>query len=199
MKAIATSMLAISILLGLSAGCSTAPKGETAKAELQTEADQTLANFKRMDPSLDKVLADAVGYAIYPSIGKGGLIVGAAYGRGSVYEKGQFIGYSDIRQGSVGAQVGGQEFAQLVVFTTPESFYKFKNNTFSFGAEANAVALKEGAAGATDFKDGVAVFAETKSGLMAGAALTGQKFTFVPKGVAGTSADVASATTQPTK
>ena len=199
MKAIATSMLAVSILVGLSAGCSTAPKGEQAKAELQTDADQTLSDFKRMDPTLDRVIADATGYAVYPSIGKGGLIAGAAYGRGSVYEKGQFIGYSDLRQGSIGAQIGGQEFAQLVVFETPEAMYKFKNNNFTFGAEANAVALKNGAAAATEFKDGVAVFAEAKSGLMAGASLTGQKFTFVPKDVSNTTGAETAATTQPAK
>jgi lipid-binding SYLF domain-containing protein len=199
MKNLVTCVAALSIAFAVVTGCNTAPKGEEAKAELQTDAEQTLAKFKRADPSLDSVLADSVGYAIFPSIGKGGLIAGAAYGRGSVYEKGQFIGYADIRQGSVGAQIGGQEFAQLVVFKTPEALYKFKNNNFTFGAEANAVALKEGAAAATEWKDGVAVFAEAKSGLMAGAALTGQKFTFVPKDVAGPAAETAGATTQPAK
>ncbi|MEO6435333.1 MAG: lipid-binding SYLF domain-containing protein [Tepidisphaeraceae bacterium] len=180
--------------LALVGGCSTAPKTEQAKQELRTDADQALAHFKSTDAGLEKLLANAVGHAVFPSVGKGGLIAGAAYGHGSVYEKGAFIGYADLRQGSIGAQIGGQEFSQLIVFQTPEALYKFKNNNFTFGADASAVALKSGAAAQTEFKDGVAVFADAKSGLMASAALTGQKFTFLPKDVA--NADTAGATTK---
>jgi len=194
MKPFILSVLIASTALGVAAGCSTAPKSEEARKDLQTDADQALAHFKRADPSLDKVIADAAGYAVFPSVGKGGLIAGAAYGRGSVYEKGNFIGYADLRQGSIGAQIGAQEFEQLVVFKTPEALYKFKNNNFTFGADASAVALKDGAAAQAEFKDGVAVFADAKSGLMASAALTGQKFTFLPKDVANTTETTASST-----
>ena len=196
MRSFLTFALVASTVFAL-AGCSTAPKTEESREALQTDAQQALAHFKRQDSSLDRILDDAVGYAVFPSVGKGGLIAGAAYGKGSVYEKGQFIGYADLRQGSIGAQIGGQEFAQLVVFKTPEALYKFKNNNFTFGADASAVALKSGAAAATEFKDGVAVFADAKSGLMASAALTGQKFTFLPKDVGNVEAAPAGAT-QPT-
>jgi lipid-binding SYLF domain-containing protein len=195
MNSFRTTLFAASLAVALVVGCSTAPKGEEARKELNTEAEAALASFKAKDKSLEPLLSKSVGYAIFPSVGKGGLVVGAAYGRGSVYEKGNFIGYADIRQGSVGAQVGGQEFAQLMVFETPEALYKFKNNNFTFGADASAVALKEGAATATEFKDGVAVFVDAKSGLMAGAVISGQKFTFLPKDVPNTQA----ATTQPAR
>lgn len=194
MRFIVTMLLATSTALALIGGCSTAPKTEAARDALQTDAEQTLERFKRQDPGLEGIIDDAVGYAIFPSVGKGGLIAGAAYGRGSVYENGQFIGYADLRQGSIGAQIGGQEFAQLIVFKTQEALYKFKNNNFTFGADASAVALKSGAAAQVEFKDGVAVFAEAKSGLMASAALTGQKFTFLPEDVANRDAS----TTRPT-
>jgi len=184
MKAFSMSVLVATIGLAVLAGCSTAPKTEEARESLLSQADIALADFKAKDSSLDAVLDDAVGYAVFPSVGKGGLIAGAAYGRGAVYEKGEFIGYADLRQGSVGAQIGGQEFAQLIVFKTQEALYKFKNNNFTFGADASAVALKSGAAAQAEFKDGVTVFADAKSGLMASAALTGQKFTFLPEDVA---------------
>lgn len=151
---------------------------------LQDDAQATLTRFKSQDTSLEQVLKNAVGYAVFPTIGKGGFIAGAAYGRGTVYEGGKQIGYADIRQGSVGAQIGGQSFAELLVFQTPEAMYKFKNNNFTFGANATAVALQAGAAAGTEFKDGVAMFMETKGGLMADASLSGQKFTFVPNDVA---------------
>lgn len=206
MKALMMSVLAASFAFGVVSGCGTAPKTEQAREQLQTDAEQTLAQFKQQDPTLDKVMDDAVGYAVYPSVGKGGLIAGGAFGRGAVYEEGKFIGYSDLKQASIGAQIGGQEFAQLMVFQTEEAFSRFKNNNFSFGADASAVALKSGAAASAVFRDGVAVFADAKSGLMASAALTGQQFTFLPKGVvpdadAATASDEAprsnAATTQP--
>src|SRR5206468_8471628 len=109
---------------------------------------------------------------------------GAAYGRGTVYEGGKQIGYADMSQGSVGAQIGGETYSELIVFQTPEALFKFKNNNFTFGANATAVALSAGAAAGTEFKDGSAIFMETKGGLMADASLAGQKFTYVPNSVA---------------
>jgi lipid-binding SYLF domain-containing protein len=165
-------------------GCSTAPKTSAERTELKDEAQITLKRFKSQDSTLDGVLSRSTGYAVFPTIGKGGLIAGAAYGRGTVYEGGKQIGYADMSQGSVGAQIGGESYSELIVFQTPEALYKFKNNNFTFGANATAVALKAGAAAGTEFKDGVAIFLETKGGLMADASLAGQKFTFVPDSVA---------------
>jgi lipid-binding SYLF domain-containing protein len=176
------TVLIASVLL---AGCSTAPKTSSERMQLKDDADATLTRFKSTDPSLDSIVRNAAGYAVFPNIGKGGFIAGAAYGRGTVYEgNGSQIGYADIRQGSVGGTIGGESLAELIVFQTPEAFYKFKNSDFTFGANATAVALQAGAAAGTSFKDGVAVFMETKGGLMADASLSGQKFTFVPNSVA---------------
>ena len=165
-------------------GCSTAPKTSAERVTLNDEAQTTLNRFKSQDSTLDGVLSRSAGYAIFPTIGKGGLIVGGAYGRGTVYEGGKQIGYADMSQGSVGAQIGGESYSELIVFQTPEALFKFKNNNFTFGANATAVALSAGAAAGTEFKDGSAIFMETKGGLMADASLAGQKFTFVPNSVA---------------
>jgi lipid-binding SYLF domain-containing protein len=183
------SLLIASLLMG----CSTAPKTSAERMTLQDDAQATLTRFKSQDPSLEHVLANSTGYAIFPSIGKGGLIAGAAYGRGTVYEGGKQMGYADMQQGSVGAQIGGETYAELIIFQTPEALYKFKNNNFTFGANATAVALQAGAAAGTEFKDGVAIMLETKGGLMADASLAGQKFHYVPNDVANTS------TTMPTQ
>src|SRR5512144_3211126 len=137
MKTTITPSRIITLLIAsLLAGCSTAPKTSAERMTLQDDAQATLTRFKSQDTSLEQVLKNAVGYAVFPTIGKGGFIAGAAYGRGTVYEGGKQIGYADIRQGSVGAQIGGQSFAELLVFQTPEAMYKFKNNNFTFGANA---------------------------------------------------------------
>ena len=180
--AIATITL---VAFALTAGCSTVPKGEKARSELQTDADRTLAELKQADPSLASVLDGSEGYAVFPAIGKGGFIVGGGYGRGTLYEDGKMVGYTDMKHGAVGALIGGQSFAELIVFQTQEALSSFKSGNFSFGATANAVALDKGAAAATSFKDGVAVFTRPNKGLMAEASLSGQKFTYVPLSEAG--------------
>ena len=179
-KALASFVL-LGTFAGLGLGCHTAPKTETAKENLHDEAVVALNKFKRSDSTMQGLLDRAAGYAIFPDVGKGGFIVGGAYGKGEVFSKGQSIGWADISQGSVGAQIGAQSYTELVVFQTSEALDRFKNNNFTFGANMTAVALRSGAGQAADFKDGVAVFYETNGGLMAEAAFAGQKFTFRPR------------------
>src|SRR3954466_1154957 len=117
MKTTITPIRFVSLLIAsLLMGCSTAPKTSAERMELQDDAHATVTRFKSQDPSLDRVLANSAGYAVFPDVGKGGLIAGAAYGRGTVYEGGKQIGYADMRQGSIGAQIGGQTYAELIVF-----------------------------------------------------------------------------------
>lgn len=129
-------------------------------------------------------MANAAGYAIFPDAGKGGLVVGGGFGHGTVYQNGMMIGYATITQATVGAQIGGQEFAQLMVFQTQQALDRFKNNEFQFAADASAVAASSGAAAAAQPKDGVLTFIKPKAGLMAGAVIGGQKFKFDPTGSA---------------
>ena len=177
-----TSCLATLAALILLTGCATEPKGDAAKANLKDDATATLNKFKRQDASLDAFLNRAFGYAIFPSVGKGGLVVGGAFGRGAVYEKGAFIGYAKMEQGTVGFQAGGQEFAELIVFENADSMNKFKSGTYAFSAEASAVALKAGAAAAANFKNGVAVFTMTNAGLLYEASIGGQRFVYESAG-----------------
>src|SRR5262249_42007133 len=107
-------------------------------------------------------------------------IVGGAHGKGCVYEKTNFVGHVTMTQASVGAQVGGQTFAEIIFFETPAALSDFKSGKFEMSAEASAVALKDGASAAAKYKDGVAVFTQSKKGLMASATVGGQKFKFEP-------------------
>jgi lipid-binding SYLF domain-containing protein len=172
--------LALGILaLGL-VGCSTEPKTEEAKASLHDDAQATLNQFMREDSGFGKFLDGGKGYVVFPSVGKGGLGVGGAYGHGEVYENGKMIGYADLTQASIGLQAGGQAYSEVIVFENQESLNKFKNNKLEFSANASAVALKSGASAAARFENGVAVFVKPKGGLMFEASIGGQKFNFKP-------------------
>ncbi|MCC6676207.1 MAG: lipid-binding SYLF domain-containing protein [Phycisphaerales bacterium] len=161
-------------------GCSTEPKTEAEKSTLTSESSAAMQSFKNADSSLQSLLDRSIGYAVFPSVGKGGFIVGGAYGRGEVFEKGRKIGFADLTKGSVGLQAGAQTFDELIVFMTQEQMDKFKAGKFSLSADASAVAIKSGAAGASDYSKGVIIFTQTKGGLMAEASVGGQGFSYKP-------------------
>ncbi len=179
-KFMAIAALAAAMGVGALSGCSTEPKGAEGKSELKSESAGALSHFKGQDAGLDSLLSTAYGYAIFPSVGKGGLGVGGSYGRGEVYEQGRFIGYADITQVTIGLQIGGQEFAELIVFQDAKAMERFKYGKVKFSANASAVAIKSGAAASAKYSDGVAIFVDPKGGLMAEASIGGQEFSFKP-------------------
>jgi len=149
--------------------------------DLKAESKQAIANFKNADSSLATYFADSAGYAVFPSVGKGGLIVGGARGKGIVFDKGgNVIGQSTMTQANIGAQAGGQTFAQVIFFQTPEALNNFKSGKFALGADISAVVAKEGASQTAKFREGIAVFALPIKGLMVQATVGGQKFSFQP-------------------
>src|SRR5580692_814744 len=96
-------------------GCTTTPPSGD-QQQLMTDAQASYADFSKEDPTLDKFIDNSYGYAIFPSIGKGAIGIGGAYGRGVVYEQGAAKGWTDMTQGSLGVQLGGQTYSELVVF-----------------------------------------------------------------------------------
>lgn len=163
------------------AGCSTAPTSAEGRSEIQSESASVLAKGESNDPTLAKVLHDARGYAVFPSIGKGAIGIGGAYGRGVLYENGAAIGYCDMKQASIGLQLGGQKYAEIIAFTTKEALENFKSGNFAFDAQATAVALKSGAGANAKYSSGVAVFTMDEAGLMYEASVGGQKFSYQAK------------------
>jgi len=161
-------------------GCATAPPSQAGKQSLLAEADAAVASMTAKDSSLKDVLNRSAGYAVYPNVGKAGAIIGGAYGRGIVYEGGRPTGFTELNQASIGAQIGGQTYSQIVVFKDESALNRLKAGNFDMGAEMSAVALSAGAAGAANFEGGVAVFQEPKGGLMAAAAINGQKINYEP-------------------
>ena len=159
-------------------GCQTEPQNDAKKDALHGEADAALKDMYATDPGLKDLVGRSYGYAIFPNVGKGGVIVGGAYRRGVVHEQGKFIGYADLTQASIGLQLGGQTFKELIVFENKQALDNFRSGKLKFTANASAVAVKAGASAEAHFKDGVAVFVQPNGGLMFEVSVGGQEFTF---------------------
>jgi lipid-binding SYLF domain-containing protein len=117
---------------------------------------------------------------VFPTVGKGAVGVGGAYGKGVVYQQGEVVGYCDLSQGTVGLQLGGQAYREIIFFEYKEALDWFKTGNFAFSAQASAVAVNEGASADAKYDRGVAVFTMTKGGLMFEASIGGQKFGYQP-------------------
>lgn len=157
-----------------------APIARANSASAIADARSTVALYKKADPGIARFLEQSAGYAVFPSIDKGAVGIGGAHGKGVLFEKGQPTGKVTLSQVSIGAQLGGQSFSQIIFFEAPQELAQFKGGDFSFTAQASAVALKSGAAATAKYQNGVAVFTATKGGLMAEASVGGQKFSFEP-------------------
>lgn len=163
------------------------------------ECQESAANFKSLSSNLSSLMAQSYGYAVFPTIGKGGLGIGGAGGSGCVYAGGAQTGTSGMGQLTIGFQAGGQAYSQIILFENKESFDKFTSGEFEFGAQATAVALTAAAqaeagtkgsgasVGTSDeksggksasFTNGMAVFTVAKGGLMYEASIGGQKFSY---------------------
>jgi lipid-binding SYLF domain-containing protein len=163
---------------------------------------QTIQVFRKASEST-QFFRTSYGYAVFPTIGKGGFGIGAAHGKGRVYEKGRLVGDVSMTQLSVGFQIGGQTFSEMIFFENKGAFDDFTSGNFEFGADVGAVAITAGAnvsantsggtsAGASGgkkdavatgaYRHGVAVLTIAKGGLMYQAAVQGQKFSYKPRG-----------------
>lgn len=162
-------------------GCATAPSTDAGKADIRAQADAALMKAQTNDTTLSPIFRDAKGYAVFPTVGKGAIGIGGAYGKGVLYEGGTFSGYCDLTQASIGFQLGGQGYTEIVAFSTEEALTLFKTGNFAFDAQATAVAVKSGAGANAKYSHGVAVFTMDEAGLMFEASLGGQKFSYQAK------------------
>jgi len=179
-KTMKLKFLWIAAVLAMAA-CMTAPKSNEGKLAMKEHADAALAKAEAADSTLTKLARASYGYAVFPSVGKGGLGVGGAYGQGVLYEHGVFVGYCDMTQASIGLQLGGQTYTEIIVFESRKAADYFKSGNFAFDAQATAVALKAGAGANAKYSDGVAIFTMNEGGLMGEASVGGQKFRYQAK------------------
>jgi lipid-binding SYLF domain-containing protein len=181
MKRNMTLLAMVGALAMLAAGCSTEPDTASGRASLDNDTGQALSRMQTEDPGLQDVLNHAYAYAVFPTVGKGAIGVGGAYGHGEVFQGGNMVGYTDMTQATIGAQLGGESYSELLVFQDQNALNNFEQGQFAFAADASAVALKSGAAAAAPYKNGVAVFVSPIGGAMLEAAIGGQSFSYQPK------------------
>ena len=142
------------------------------------ETIKALNKFKNI-PSLKPYFNQSIGYAVFPNIAKGGIGIGGARGKGEVFKKSKVIGSTTVTQVSIGIQLGGQAFSQIIFFKDKKSLERFTEGNFEFGASASAALIKEGANASADYNEGVAVLTFSKGGLMYEVSIGGQKFSYV--------------------
>jgi lipid-binding SYLF domain-containing protein len=151
-----------------------------AAEERETEVRRTIEAFQKKDSDLKTFFEDAVGYVVFPTVSKGAAGIGAARGKGLVFEKGALIGEASLTQVTLGVQFGGQTYSELIFLETKEALDSFKANKVALSAQVSAVAAAEGASKNAKYQQGVAVFTMAKGGLMYEASVGGQKFKFTP-------------------
>src|SRR3984957_7458600 len=151
---------------------------DDSQARILGDSKKAKASFLKADPSMENLFKHAAGYAIFPNIGKGGVGVGGAAGKGAVYEKGVPVGTAQMVQVTVGAQAGGQAYREIIFFENKDAADRFMQNKVEFSEQVSAVAVKAGAAAHTNYRHGVVVLSQEKGGLMLEASLGGQKFTY---------------------
>lgn len=154
--------------------------GEQKEKKQKAEAAETIRTFRKTDPGLRTWFKNAYGYAVFPTVGKGGMGIGGAYGKGEVFERGLLIGRTSLKQVTVGFQFGGQTYSEIIFFENKKALDNFKGGNFELDAQVSAVALVTGASADAAYRHGVAVFTQAKGGLMYEATVGGQKFTFDP-------------------
>lgn len=172
------------MLVAAAVACPSATSADThvsSTPSLQANAQTTLAEMKLKNPDLGQVLDSANSYVVFPNIGKASaLVVGGAYGKGMLFERGKPSGVVSLKQGSIGPQLGGESFAELIVFYNDFDTKRLKAGTFDLGGDASAVILKSGGHVAATAKNGVAVFVMPRGGAIAGLSVTGQKLDYRP-------------------
>ena len=161
------------------------------------EYSDTVDAFKKAGESAS-FFNNSYGYAVFPTIGKGGLGIGGARGTGRTYEQGKYVGDATMTQVSIGFQAGGQAYSQIIFFENKVAFDQFTSGNFEFGAGVSAVAITAGVSGTAgttgssagvsggkndagtrgSYHKGMAVFTVAKGGLMYEAALAGQKYKY---------------------
>jgi lipid-binding SYLF domain-containing protein len=156
------------------------PLGLPAAMHAQDEVASVIAEFKRADPGIEKFFRNAHGCAVFPTVGKGGIGIGGARGTGWVYERGILVGRSTLTQVTIGFQLGGQAYSEIIFFKDKTALDDFTRGNFELGAQASAVAVTAGASANLSYNGGVAIVTRAKGGLMYEASVGGQKFSYRP-------------------
>ena len=173
-----TRILSTLALAFLMAGCSATPDTSEARDNLVKDSETAMSRFQDSDSRTGPFFQNAYGYAVFPKITKGSAGIGGAYGRGVVYQGGRMTGYADVTQGSIGAQLGGMSWSEIVFFQNQWAYDKFTSNEFAASADASWAGPNKGGANTLNYNNGVMIFTMDARGFSASAAVGAQQFEF---------------------
>jgi lipid-binding SYLF domain-containing protein len=145
------------------------------------DSKEALNSMIKETPKLQIFKNKAYGYAVFPKVTKAGIGIGGAAGRGVVFKNHVVVGLSSLKQASIGLQLGGQQYSEVIFFENKKAFNHFINGNLKFDAQASAIAITAGASVDAAYHEGVAVFTRAKGGLMYEASIGGQHFKYKPK------------------
>lgn len=146
--------------------------------EFQLDVAKAILEARKADPGIESFFESAAGYAVFPKVGKAGMGIGGARGKGLVIVDGKPVGKSTLTQLTVGFQLGGQVYSQFIFFKDETALGNFQRGNYELGAQASAVAVTAGASADANYDKGVAVFTNVSGGLMYEATISGQKFSY---------------------
>ncbi len=151
---------------------------QSKKEKIINDAKAAKSEFIKTDAKMAGLFSKAYGYVILPNVGKGGIGIGGASGNGVAYEHGKMVGMAKMTQVSIGLQLGGQAYREVIFFESKADLDRFKENRIELSAQVSAVAAASGASANAKYVEGVMVFTMQKGGLMYEASVGGQKFKF---------------------
>jgi lipid-binding SYLF domain-containing protein len=166
------------VLAALTTGSAAMAQSTNNEKKIVRDSKLAKAEFIATDGLMKSLFANSYGYVIFANIGKGAIAVGGAAGNGILYKRGTVIGRAKMTQVSIGFQLGGQVYREVIFFEAKDDLDRFTQNKFEFSAQASAVAVITGVSANMKYKDGVMIFTRQKSGLMYEAAIGGQKFIY---------------------
>ncbi|MCH7524957.1 MAG: lipid-binding SYLF domain-containing protein [Bacteroidetes bacterium] len=145
------------------------------------ESKEALNEMIKDSPKLQTFVDKSYGYVVFPRVTKAGIGIGGAAGTGIVFRNHLDVGSSSLKQASIGLQLGGEQYSEVIFFENKKAYDHFINGKLKFNAQVSAVAITAGASVDAAYNEGVAVFTRTKGGLMYQASIGGQHFKFRPK------------------
>ena len=178
MKKLSFALIALSLVFSSTIAQAWTPDS---KDKMELSAATAIINAKEKDPALVKWFDEAYAYAVFPKVGKGGIGIGGAHGKGIVIRGDTTVATTSLSQLTIGFQLGGQVYSEFVLFKDKTAFDHFARGNFEMGAQVSAVAVTLGASADANYDGGVAVFTIAEGGLMYEATVGGQKFKYEAK------------------
>ena len=174
-----TNKMKIQLVSAIMIICVFSVSAQTDKeAKLESKSLEAIEKFKEKNWEMNSIFENSYGYAVFPSIGKGGVVIGGAHGKGILYQNGEAVGDAKMTQVSIGFQWGGQSYSEVIFFEDKAAFELFQSNRLELAAQASAVLVTAGISKDVAYNNGVAVYTMPKAGLMYEATIGGQKFKY---------------------